>query len=52
MRQWPKTLKSKLNIEGDYKARVHSSRMVLIVDMQGGWIALTEAKDTQGRVRK
>jgi hypothetical protein len=51
MRWWPKTLKSKLNLKGNYQAQVHSGQIVLVVDRQGGWTALTVAKDAQGRVR-
>ncbi len=49
---WPKTLKSKLNLKGEYEARVHSGQMVLVVVRQGGWTMLTVAKGTQRRIRK
>jgi hypothetical protein len=45
MRQWPKTLKTELNLKRDYQARVNSGQMVLVVIRQGGWTALTVAKD-------
>ncbi len=50
MRWWPKTLKSKLILKGNYQTQVHLGQIVLVVDRQGGWTALTVAKDAQGRV--
>jgi hypothetical protein len=51
-RQWPKTLKTKLNPEVAYQAPVHSGQMVLVVVRQGGWTKLTVAESTQMKVRK
>ncbi len=52
VRQWPRTLKSKLNLMGDYQTRVHPGQMALVVVRQGGWTMLMVAKDAQGRVGK
>jgi hypothetical protein len=51
-RQWPKTLKTKLNPKGDYQAPVHPGQMFLVVVRQGGWAKLTVAESTQMKVRK
>jgi hypothetical protein len=40
MRQWSKKLKPKLNLEGDYQARVDTGQMILMIVSQGGWIVL------------
>jgi hypothetical protein len=45
-----KDTQSKLNLKGNYQAQVHLGKIVLVVDRQGGWTALTVAKDAQGRV--
>ncbi len=52
VRQWPVALKSKHNLKGGYQAQVHSGQIVLMIVRQGGWTALTLAKDTQGVARK
>jgi hypothetical protein len=52
LEQWPKALKTKLNLKGNKQALVHSDQMVLMVVRQGGWTALTVVKRTQMRVRK
>jgi hypothetical protein len=44
VRQWPKTLKIKQNLMGDYLVRVHSGQMVLVVVWQGGLTTITLAK--------
>jgi hypothetical protein len=50
VRQWPKTLKTKLTLKRDYQAQVHSGQMVLLVVKQGGWTMLMVAKEAQERV--
>jgi hypothetical protein len=44
---WPKDTENKLNLMGDYQARVNSGQMALVVVRQGGWTMGAVAKDTQ-----
>jgi hypothetical protein len=47
-----KTLRTKLNLKGDFQVRVHSGQMVLVVVNQGCWTVLMVTKNAQMRVRK
>jgi hypothetical protein len=35
IRQWPKTLKTKLNLKVDYQAQIHLDLMILVMESQG-----------------
>jgi hypothetical protein len=52
VRQWPKTVKSKLNLKEDYHAPVASGQMVLFIVRLGGWAVWAAAKSTQMWVGK